>query len=222
MSALLTLAQSLGVAWASGISVYATVAIVGLAVKLGWIAHPPAGLDGIAQWWVIGLAGALYAFEFLATLIPGVASAWETFHSVVRPPAAAALAVATAWHGDALFVLIAALLGGSLALATHTTKLGFRYAIDTSPEPITNGAANVAELGLVASVSYAIWNHPYATLAVALVILVALMIVVRLIWRALRRVFRGNWMPKPGLMQSPRCVTPRVSAAVRSVDERID
>ena len=222
MSSLATLAQALGVAYASGINLYATVALLGLGERMGWIGPLPGSLAGIESWWVIGIAGVLYLFEFLATLVPGVASAWETFHSVVRPPAAAALAVATAWHGDALFVLIAALLGGSLALATHTTKLGFRYAIDTSPDPITNGAANVAELGLVASVSYAIWNHPYATLAVALVILVALMIVVRLIWRALRRVFRGNWMPKPGLMQSPRCVTPRVSAAVRSVDERID
>jgi len=222
MSSLATLAQALGVAYASGINLYATVALIGLGERMGWIGPLPGSLAGVESWWVIGIAGVLYAFEFLATLVPGVASAWETFHSVVRPPAAAALAVATAWHGDALFVLIAALLGGSLALATHTTKLGFRYAIDTSPEPVTNGVANVAELGLVASVSYAIWNHPYATLAVALLILVALMIVVRLIWRALRRVFRGNWMPKPGLMQSPRCVTPRVSAAVRSADERID
>ena len=29
--------------------------------------------------------------EFLATLVPGVASAWETVHSLIRPPAAAVL-----------------------------------------------------------------------------------------------------------------------------------
>ena len=219
MSSLATLAQALGVAYASGINLYATVALLGLAQRFDWVGPLPGSLAAVGSWWVIGIAIAFYLVEFLATLIPGVASAWETFHSVIRPPAAAALAVATAWHGDALFVLIAALLGGGLAITTHTTKLGLRYAIDTSPEPLTNGAANTAELALVASVTYAIWNHPFVTLAVALVVLVALIIIVRLIWRTLRRVFRGNWMPKPGLMQSPRCSTPRVSAAVRRADE---
>ena len=63
------------------------------------------------------------------------------------------LAAATAWHGDPVIVLIAALLGGGLAITTHTTKLGLRYAIDASPEPVTNGVANGAELGLVAAVA---------------------------------------------------------------------
>jgi hypothetical protein len=190
MSTLLTLTQSLGVAWASGISIYATVAIVGLAVKLGWIASPPPGLEGVAQWWVIGLAGVLYLFEFLATLIPGVASAWETFHSGIRPLAGAALAAATAWGGDAALTVVAALLGGSLALGTHATKLGVRYAIDTSPEPVTNGVANVAELGMVATIALAIWHHPYIALATALTLLFLGALAAHLAWRAIRRLFR--------------------------------
>ena len=189
MGALLTLVQSLGVAWASGISVYATVAIVALAVKLGWVAHPPAGLEGIAQWWVIGLASALYLFEFLATLIPGVASAWETFHSAIRPLAGAALAAATAWHGDPALTVVAALLGGTLALGTHATKLGLRYAIDTSPEPVTNGVANVAELGMVATIALAVWHHPYVAISIALGLLLLGALAARALWRAIRRLF---------------------------------
>ncbi len=192
MATLLTLVQSLGVAWAAGISVYATVAIVGLAVKLGWVAHPPAGLEGVAQWWVIALAGTLYLFEFLATLVPGVASAWETFHSAVRPLAGAALAAATAWHGDPAITVVAALLGGTLALGTHATKLGLRYAIDTSPEPATNGIANVAELGMVATIALAIWHHPYIALAVALALLLLGALAARALWKAIRRVFRPD------------------------------
>ena len=107
------------------------------------------------------------------------------------------LAAATAWHADPVIVLIAALLGGGLAITTHTTKLGLRYAIDASPEPITNSVANGAELALVAAVAIAIWHHPLITLAVALVVLVALIMIVRLIWRALRQVFSGRWMPAP-------------------------
>lgn len=205
MGSLVTLAQALGIAYTSGINLYATVALVGLGERMGWLGPLPGSLGLMGNWLVIGVAGLLYAFEFLATLIPGVASAWETFHSLIRPPAAAALAVATAWHGDALFVLLAALLGGGLALTTHTTKLGLRYAVDTSPEPITNGAMNVAELGFVAALMFNVWNHPFASLAVALVVLALLMIVVRLIWRTLRRVLKGHWSPRGALMQGPRC-----------------
>ena len=190
MGALLTLVQSLGVAWAAGVSVYATVAVVGLAAKLGWVDRLPPGLDGVAQWWVIALAGALYLFEFLATLIPGVASVWETFHSGIRPLAGAALAAATAWHGDATITAVAALLGGSLALGTHATKLGLRYAIDTSPEPVTNGVANVAELTMVATIALAVWRHPYIALAVALTLLFLGALAARALWKAIRRVFR--------------------------------
>ena len=88
-------------------------------------------------------------------------------------------------------IAAAALLGGGLGFATHTTKLGLRYTIDTSPEPVTNGAANIAELGAVATIAYAVWNHPYITLAVALAVLVLLILLVRSIWRGARRAWRG-------------------------------
>jgi Domain of unknown function (DUF4126) len=184
------LAQSLALAWASGISVYATVALLGIAARVGWIGALPSSLDGVTSWWVIGLATALYAVEFLATLVPGVASAWETFHSAIRPVAGAVVAGATVWSADHRLTLVAALLGGTLALGTHATKLGLRYAIDASPEPVTNGAANVAELGFVAAVAVTAWHHPYVALGIALVLLVVGALLVRAAWRALRRLLR--------------------------------
>lgn len=196
MDTLTTLVQSLGVAYASGISPYATVALAGIADRMGWIESLPGALGGVSHPAVIVLASGLMAIEFLATLIPGVASVWETVHTAIRPPAAAALAVLTAWGGDSGLVVAAALLGGGLGLATHATKLGVRYTIDTSPEPITNGAANVAELGLVAGIAYAIWNHPYITLAIALALLVVMMLVVRTAWRAARRALRSAFGAK--------------------------
>jgi heme exporter protein D len=197
MQQLVTLAQALGVAYASGISVYATVALLGLAQRVEWIAPLPGSLSAVGNIWVIAIAGALYVIELLATLIPGVASAWETFHSLIRPPAAAALAVLTAWQGDPLVTVIAGLLGGTLAAGTHATKLGLRYAIDTSPEPVTNGMANAAELGVVASVAFFVWSHPFVTLTLALVLLVALVLAVRAIWRGIRRILARPFSSRP-------------------------
>src|SRR5437763_6779897 len=160
MLSLITLVQGLGLAYAAGLNLYAAVAVTGLAVRFGWVHNVPTTIEAFGSLVVIGIATALFIVEFVATLVPGVASAWETLHSLIRPPAAAVLAATTAWHADPVIVLIAALAGGGIAITTHTTKLGLRYAIDASPEPFTNGVANVTELALVSAVAVAIWQHP--------------------------------------------------------------
>ena len=129
MSSLTTLVQALGIAYASGISPYATVALAGIASRMGWIDSLPGALGAVSHPAVIVLASALTVIEFLATLIPGVASLWETIHTAIRPPAAAALAVLTAWHGDPALMVAAGLLGGGLGFATLATKLGLRYTM---------------------------------------------------------------------------------------------
>jgi len=181
-------------------------------VRFGWISGYPTTLEQFGSMPVILVATALFLVEFTATLIPGIASAWETLHSLIRPPAAAVLAATAAWHAAPVIVLIAALLGGGLAITTHTTKLGLRYAIDTSPEPVTTGAANVTELAIVSTVAIAIWHHPFLTLAIALVLLCGLVILVRMIWNALRQVFSGRWIPSHGFMQAPRVMERRGGA----------
>ncbi len=183
-------AQALALASAAGISTYGTVALLGLAARFGWIGPLPDALAPVSAWWVIALAGALYLTEFLATLVPGIASAWEALHTAVRPLAGAGLAAATVYHGNPGFTLVAALLGGTLALGTNATKLGARVAIDASPEPFTNGAANVAELGVFASIALLAYHHPYVALAVAVVALVLAVLFVRTVFRALRNLGR--------------------------------
>jgi hypothetical protein len=204
MNALQTLVQAAGIAYAAGLNLYATVAIIGLGARFGWISALPGSLMGLSSWWVISVALALAIVEFVASLIPTVASSWDTLHSLIRPPAAAALAAATAWHGDPAFVLIAALLGGGLAVTTHTTKLGLRYAVDMSAEPISNGVTSTAELGFITVLILNLWQHPYLTLGIAIGILVLLVLLVRLIWRSLCQVFAGRWVPRHGFLQDAR------------------
>lgn len=217
MEMLRILAQALGVAYVAGLNLYATVAVLGLATRFGWIDPLPGALGLVANAWVITIALGLFLFEFVATLIPGVASAWETLHGIVRVPAAAVLAAVTAWYGDALVVLAAALLGGALALVTYATKLGLRYAIDTSAEPATNAVANVVELGAVTLLLLLLWAYPLTTLSIALLLLVGLVVTVRVIGRVLHQVLSGHWMPGCGLLQEPR--PPRPEALVVEEDD---
>ena len=193
LSPLITLVQSLALAYLSGISLYATVALLGAASRFGWVGPLPGLLDGFTHPLVIAVATILAVIEFAATLIPGVASLWEAAHTFIRPPAAAFLAVATAWHIDPSLILVAGLLGGGLGLATHATKLGLRVAVDTSPEPFSNGVVNTAELGVLATISYLIWNHPVLALVAAVLLLILTILLVRAVWRTLRNLLRGNW-----------------------------
>ena len=193
MASVTTVAQSLGVAFAAGINLPATVAVLGVADRAGWIAPLPGALSAVSSIWVIAIASALYMMEFVVTLVPGVASIWETVQSVVRPPAAALLAVATTYDLSPPVVVAAGLIGGGLALTTHGTKLGLRYAVDTSPEPVTNGFANLAEFATITSIAVFIWGHPFLTLSVAILVLILLILVVRRIIKTLRYILSGNW-----------------------------
>jgi hypothetical protein len=49
---------------------------------------------------------------------------------------------------------------------------------------------NVTEIGIVATLSYFIWHHPIASLVLALVLLIATMLLVRLVWRTMRQLLR--------------------------------
>ena len=92
---------------------------------MGWIDALPGALDGVSHPAVIVLASTLTVVEFFATLIPGIASIWETVHTAIRPPAASASRFSTAWHGDPALIIAAALLGGGLGFVTHSTSSVF-------------------------------------------------------------------------------------------------
>ena len=183
-------AQALALATAAGISTYGTVALLGAAAHFGFIDGLPGGLAAIANPWIFGLAALLYAVEFAATLIPGIASLWETVHAAIRPVAGAAIAAATVSHADPRIALAATLLGGTLALGTNMTKLGARVAIDTSPEPFTNGAANIAELGLFGVLALGATQHPYVALALGIAVVLVTALLVRAAYRAIRGTLR--------------------------------
>ena len=193
MTSVTTVAQSLGVAMAAGINLPGTVAVLGIADRAGWIEPLPGVLSSVSSIWVIALASVFYLMEFVVTLIPGVASLWETVQSVIRPPAAALLAVATTYNLSPPVVVAAGIIGGGLALTTHGTKLGLRYAVDSSPEPVTNGLANMAEFATITSIAIFIWTHPFVTLSIAILVLILLILVVRRIVKTIRSLLRGDW-----------------------------
>lgn len=176
MSLFSTLAFSMGTAWVSGINLYAAVATLGL---LGRFANLqlPGELTVLTNWWVIGVALSLYLIEFIADKIPLIDSTWDVIHTFIRIPAGAVLAAAAFGDFDKGVQVVAFLLGGGLALSSHGTKASTRAVINTSPEPVTNVAASLAEdVVAVSSVLLAAF-YPILLVIVVVVGLIISMIV---------------------------------------------
>jgi hypothetical protein len=144
MSLFSTLALAMGIAWVSGINLYASVATLGL---LGRFANLqlPGELAVLTNGWVIGFALFLYLIEFIADKVPLFDSTWDVIHTFIRIPAGAVLAAAAFGDFDNGIQAVAFLLGGGLALSSHGTKAATRAVINTSPEPFTNVVASLAE-----------------------------------------------------------------------------
>ena len=93
-----TLGRTLGFSFAAGINLYATVAILGLSSRYGWV-QLPEQFRVFDNDFVIGAALVLYVVEFVADKVPWVDSVWDAVHTVIRPVGGALIAVATL--GDA-------------------------------------------------------------------------------------------------------------------------
>ncbi|MGZ4970560.1 MAG: DUF4126 domain-containing protein [Methylobacter sp.] len=183
-----TLALSMGLAWASGINLYATLFTLGYLANTGNIALPP-DLQIVANPMVMGAAGLMYCIEFFADKTPGVDTGWDAIHTFIRIPAGAMLAAGAIGDLNPAVELTAAILGGSLAAGSHATKAGSRVLINTSPEPFSNWIASVSEDVIVITGVWASINHPILFLiALAGFILLMIWLLPR-IWAGVKKVF---------------------------------
>ena len=154
-----TISATLGVAWASGINLYAALLVIGLLGATGSIALPE-HLQLLSHPLVLAAAGFMYLVEFIADKIPGVDSTWDAIHTFIRIPAGAVLAAGMAGSVDPAISLAAAVVGGGLAAGTHATKAGTRVLINTSPEPFSNWTASVSVRWTWAAVPQTSAWHP--------------------------------------------------------------
>ena len=180
MSGLETLGFSIGTAFASGLNVYATVAVLGLLQRFHVIDLPPS-LSVLSHPLVIGIAIALYVVEFVADKVPYVDSIWDVVHTFVRPPAAAIMGYAAFGNVPEAWRLAAGLLAGSIALTSHGTKASARAAINTSPEPFSNWIASLSEDGIAIFLAWMAAKHPFAAIGiVAALLAISIYLLIRL------------------------------------------
>ncbi len=179
------IALSMGVAWASGINLYAAVFMLGYLGSTGNIALPP-DLMVVTDPLVMTAAGLMYCVEFFADKTPGVDTAWDTIHTFIRIPLGAVLAMTAVGDTTPAVELAAFLVGGGLTAATHATKTGGRALINTSPEPVTNWTTSIGEDLMVIAGIWAALVHPWLFVVFLLVFIVLMAWLLPKIWRALK------------------------------------
>jgi hypothetical protein len=189
MDQLHQVAVAAGLAWASGIRLYAGIFIVGLLGRLGYV-HLPHDLLLLQHDWVLGASGVMLVAEFMADKVPGFDSVWDAVHTFIRIPIGALLAWGATGDSAPALQLAAAILGGVITGGTHFAKAGTRAAINTSPEPFSNWTASFGEDGVLLVGLWIAFHYPLAFLVLLALFLAFVIWLLPKLFRYLSRLWR--------------------------------
>lgn len=194
MDLIATLGRALGFSFAAGVNLYATVAIVGLASRYGWVELPPQ-FQAFNSDIVIGAAIVMYLVEFFADKIPYFDTLWDMIHTAIRPIGGALVAVTTLGEASPTVEGLVALLGGTVAAGSHLTKTSTRAAVNTSPEPFSNWALSISEDLFVVGLGFLALMYPVAAFVVVSVLVIVILAFLVVIIRTVRRWFTRRTAP---------------------------
>lgn len=180
----MVLGQILGVAFAGGLNLYATVAIIGLFARLELIGGMPPTLYGLSNPIVLVTAAILYTFEFFIDKIPYADSAWDIIHTIIRPVAVAVLVFAALGEASLPIQLGGAALASLTALAAHGVKAGLRLIMNVRPRKVRNAFVSIFEDVVAAALAAAALMYPVAAMVVVAVALPVTAFAGPRLWRA--------------------------------------
>jgi hypothetical protein len=189
MELIASLGRTLGFSLTSGVNLYATVAILGLAVRFDWVSLPPQ-YQVFANDWIIGIALTLYAIEFIADKVPYIDTLWDSVHSFIRPAGGALVAIATLGEASPVMEVLIGLLGGTVAAGSHFTKASTRVAANASPEPFSNWALSFFEDLFVVGLGILALKYPVVAFVVTVAIIIMIVLALRWIIRKLTALAR--------------------------------
>ncbi|MFK7731226.1 MAG: DUF4126 domain-containing protein [Pseudomonadales bacterium] len=213
------IALSMGVAWASGLNLYAAILTLGIAGSTGNI-DLPVQLEILQDPMVLMAAGFMFCVEFFADKFPGVDTGWDALHTFIRIPAGAFLAASAVGETTAAMELAAAITGGSLAAGTHLTKAGTRLLINTSPEPVTNWTASFAEdFAVIGGLILALHNPVLFLILLVLFIALAIWLLPK-IWRGIKLLFAKirQWFGGESAVDEQQALAEQVNDNLQQLD----
>lgn len=184
----------------AGWRLYATVAAVGVAMRLGLLELPQQveALDVLANPWIIAVAAVGALAELFADKVLWLDSLWDGVHTAIRPLGGALLALAVVDASDPAWQVVAFLLGGGAALVSHGAKAGARAVVNTSPEPFSNVAVSTIEDVVTFGGLWLVLTQPALAGILAVIMLIVIVGLIVLSWRVfknLKALFRRGVSP---------------------------
>jgi hypothetical protein len=184
-----------GSGWASGLNLYLTTLMLGIAGRAGWADIP----DVLTRTDVMIVAGVLFAIEFVADKVPFLDSFWDAIHTFIRPIGAAAIGAVIAGDSGSIGAAVGGILSGVLALDAHSAKASTRVMVNASPEPVSNAAVSLFEDFSVAGLVVLAVTFPLVTIIVVAVLVVAATALTIWLWKSVRRAWGKVKARFPGL-----------------------
>ena len=122
---------------------------------------------------------------------------WDVIHTFIRIPAGAIMAAAAFAHLDPSVRIIALLVGGGIALSSHSAKTATKLAANASPEPVSNVVLGLGADAVTVGGSMLMASHPIAMAVIVALAVVFSVVLIRWIFRMMRKLFRPQ--PKPSI-----------------------
>jgi hypothetical protein len=181
---LVVLGQILGVAFGAGLNLYATIAFLGLATRLGWIAGLTPAIYGLSNPIVLVTAAVLYVFEFFIDKIPHADTAWDAIHTIIRPVAVTVLVSAALSEASMPIQVGASVFAGLVALTAHGTKASLRLILNIRPKKVRTIFISLLEDVCAVALAAASLMYPVAAMIVVIAAVPLLALVGPPVWRA--------------------------------------
>ena len=178
----------IAISFAAGLNVYATIAVLGLLARFAHMPLP-SGLLILQAWPIIIVSLILFGIEFFADKIPAFDLLWNALHTFIRVPIAGLLAFRATTQLSPEHQLLATLLGGAVALIAHGGKTAVRAAVTPSPEPFSNMALSAGEDVVAIGLTWLATTHPYVAGSLAAAFVLVIIVMIRLVIKAMRALF---------------------------------
>ncbi len=150
-----------GLALSSGVNTYLPLFLLALFARFSNLVHVSPRFAWLVSDQAIVILGLLAACEILAQKFPVLDNFWDFIHTLLRPMAGALAAGATLTTNNTFEMILAMVLGGSLAAAAHSTKSSLRLVSTSKSLGATNLLLSIGEDAAVVTATllsvYAPW-----------------------------------------------------------------
>lgn len=174
-----------GLALSTGFNTYLPLLLVALIARFGDRVTLAQEFKWLTSDQTIFILGVLAVCEVLAQKFPVVDNAWDFVHTLLRPLAGGLAAGATSGTHQAFELILAMLVGGTLAAAGHSTKSGLRLMSTSKSFGTTNLVLSLGEDAAVVAGTLLSVYAPWVMLGVVVLFVVIFALVGPRIFRAL-------------------------------------